>query len=229
MPRSAAPPISARNSSTCAAHHPPRHCQRTPDTQPCRAGGGAHTEDTLSRWHDAYRHVAAGVHATPGRACPTPKTPCRRVAFTRGGTSGRPILKLYDRSLLADVEAPNGFISTHWARRKPSDAWSLSTSMPTISISHTPPSVVKRLMKCTLAPATLLQTNLTRQRKKRGPHESRPTKQFCRDAQGGRRVLACRYLTSSACIGKTAISAEFFLELGIRGTQPWVQYLRYLR
>jgi hypothetical protein len=45
----------------------PAICQRTTDTQPGRAGG-AHTEDTLSRWHDPYGNVTAGIHGTTRRA-----------------------------------------------------------------------------------------------------------------------------------------------------------------
>jgi hypothetical protein len=69
MPRSAALPMRGRNSEArhrdvaCLApsatpvplHHPSRHRQRTPDSKPGRTGG-AHPEDTLSRWHDPYRH-----------------------------------------------------------------------------------------------------------------------------------------------------------------------------
>jgi hypothetical protein len=48
-------------------YHPPRRGQRAPDTQPCRAGG-AHAEDTLSRWHDPHRHVATGVYGATRHA-----------------------------------------------------------------------------------------------------------------------------------------------------------------
>jgi hypothetical protein len=50
-------------------HHPSRRRQRTPDSKPGRTGG-AHPEDTLSRWHDPYRDVTAGIHAATRCADP---------------------------------------------------------------------------------------------------------------------------------------------------------------
>ena len=61
---------------------------------------------------------------------------------------------------------------------------------------------------------------MTRPRPHKVHRAGRVSPASCRDAQGAQRVLACRYLTSSACIGKTAINAEVFLELGIRDTHP---------
>ena len=53
----------------CRLHHPSRHRQRTPDSKPGRTGG-AHPEDTLSRWHDPYRDVTARIHAATRCADP---------------------------------------------------------------------------------------------------------------------------------------------------------------
>jgi hypothetical protein len=53
MPRCAAPPMSARSWSTCALHHPPRHCQRMTDTQPCRRCRAT----TQEPYHDGTTHV----------------------------------------------------------------------------------------------------------------------------------------------------------------------------
>jgi hypothetical protein len=80
-------------------YHPPRHCQRAADTQPCRASG-AHAEDTLSRGHDPYRDVAPRVHTTLGRARPPSTAPPhslprraraqRQVAFRDHSILGAP-------------------------------------------------------------------------------------------------------------------------------------------
>ena len=53
-------------------HHPPRHCQRTTDTQSCRRCRAA-TQEPLPRRDHPHRDVTAGVHAAPGRACPASK------------------------------------------------------------------------------------------------------------------------------------------------------------
>jgi len=59
---------SAQGTRTPVPHyHPPGDRQRTAQAQwrrRCRAA----TEERLSRRHHAHRHVAAGIHAAPGRA-----------------------------------------------------------------------------------------------------------------------------------------------------------------
>ena len=84
------PLLGAPRMQHCAATSPPRHRQRAPCSQPCRAGR-AHPEDPLSRWHDPHRHVTPRVFAVtrrPGSPSTAPSHPLPWRARARSQAHG---------------------------------------------------------------------------------------------------------------------------------------------